>query len=215
MGIAVADNFVRANGPLGVSSSGFPWEVVRGSVTISGNKGLAQNTSPGPFAVMDLLFAGHDASVSIAFPAGGHGQAIYFRVKDVQNHWRFFHHYYTQTFCSTDAAGVTTCETYGYVDMILQKCTAGSYTQVGRVSGGVGSMNITMRGDLIECRGGGAATLASATSTLFISVTDSYLAKETKHGFGYWESTQNGNAGIGAFDARPFHLGNYTPPLYL
>jgi hypothetical protein len=85
--ILVADDFNRADGALGVTSTNsLPWQTLSGTFAISNNKvwSPAYQATSG-LAVIDNSASDADLSLEVA-PEGG--DALYFRVQDSTNWWR-------------------------------------------------------------------------------------------------------------------------------
>jgi hypothetical protein len=92
MAVKVFDDFNRANGPVGTSSSGHPWEVLRGTFNVQNSKGTyAYDGNEGnSLAVLNTGFGGEDATISLDTPGGGSegGFGLIFRATDANNFWR-------------------------------------------------------------------------------------------------------------------------------
>lgn len=107
------DDFNRPDATtLGVADTGQPWLRHRGSAQIKSGRAVPGGSRPGDIHTVNVGVGGGDATVSMAFPNNGGGQALYFRVVDASNWWRLSRRQYTYSY--TYQSG-TTPETYGYV----------------------------------------------------------------------------------------------------
>ena len=185
-----SDSFTRVDGDLGSTPvGGAPWIVRRGTVTIKNNRGFAENTSPGPYAVIET--SGPDVEVSLTLGAGGGGgQAIYFREINTANWWRLTKRYHFSG-------------SFQY-ELRLERCFAGF---IGVVRSAPVNDLTSLR---VVARGGQIDVYSSASATVpHWSVTDGTHATATRHGFGYAETTAIGNlTGIDDFRASTFN----SPP---
>lgn len=113
--VAWSAEFPGNSGPLPPTTEGLPFVLLRGSAQVFGGHGYAQPGSPGPFAVVE---GGHHAGdgvlVGTFAPAAGteHGQALYFRVVDVNNYWRAGIYGYTYQYQSGTTQTYVGDETY-------------------------------------------------------------------------------------------------------
>lgn len=107
------DDFNRPDATtLGVADTGQPWLRHRGSAQIKSGRAVPGGARPGDIHTVNVGVGGGDATVSMAFPNNGGGQALYFRVVDASNWWRLSRRQYTYPY--TYQSG-TTPVTYGYV----------------------------------------------------------------------------------------------------
>jgi hypothetical protein len=155
----VRDNFNRANSTtsLGNTSLGnLPYTILGGSTFgISGNQ--AYQPSGSGIATQDLGWA--DGTISVALVIGGNSrQGLAFRIQDVNNLW-FAEAGALVKYTAGTRSVVTSYTTF--VGDALQVILSGNSIVVNRITGG----------------GSGAVTQVAST-------TDSYLATQTKHGFG-------------------------------
>lgn len=136
--VSFSDNFTRANGTLGVTStSSLPWSVLQSSVTINGNKADVKATgaeSGRSIAVVQAYENGvYTATMPSSIPTGG--ESLYFRVSDANNWWRLR---VTSTLESYEYISSYSC-TYNTSYSPQGGGTSGSYTsstdQSGTTSG--------------------------------------------------------------------------------
>lgn len=105
MGFAAADDFNRPDGALGTATTGQPWAVLRGTVTVVNQRAVAGTASPGAIAVVDTSYASADITLGASI-GSGYGQALYFRVDDASNWYRLVYRRYTNSFFN----GTYTCQ---------------------------------------------------------------------------------------------------------
>lgn len=103
----ISDDFNRANGALGSTSVGAePWQIVSGTWSITSNMATSSTAaSSRPIAVVEGRTANVDISINIS--SSGGGDALYFRVVDVNN-WVRLRYYGWQT----SSQSCSTCNTY-------------------------------------------------------------------------------------------------------
>lgn len=106
--------FQLPNGPgLGIADTGQPWVKHRGNGEIRTGRAYFTKSSPGSLWTVDTGAGGGNATVECDFLSGdGGGQALYFRVSDVNHWWRFAKRKYTYTY--TYVSGYTD-PVYGWV----------------------------------------------------------------------------------------------------
>lgn len=105
--------FTLPNGPgLGVADTGQPWVQLRGAAEIKSGRAYFPASNPGALWVVNTGLGGGDATVSCRIvPHNGGGQALYFRVIDVNHWWRLSKRKYTYSY--TYQSG-TTDPIYGW-----------------------------------------------------------------------------------------------------
>lgn len=114
-----SDTFDRANGALGSVPNGPAWEILSGTFAISGNL-LTSSTAPGsnPIACIDTGVRSNgkaDIDVS-AVQQHNQGNALYFRVVDVNNWWRVRTRYYSYQYYNTEYQHTTYTTEYEWTD---------------------------------------------------------------------------------------------------
>lgn len=105
--------FEGPDGLIGSTEEGLPFAVMRGSVSRRAGRGYAQPSRPGPFAVVEGGSLANDGTLEGTFPAAGEsGEAIYFRLSDLNNYWRAAVYAYTYAFQSGTTQTFIGNETY-------------------------------------------------------------------------------------------------------
>lgn len=174
-----ADTFDRLDGPIGISSSGHTYTVLKGGrgdayPKVVGNKCLTNDSGsfPPSMAVADGGLGHNDATVTWTLVNGQDSWAIYFRVTDVNNYWVLTQH--------TDVEYVFATGGYQfpkYVELI--KVVNGSVFPAWTITAQATelSQKIVFHGSTINYFNGNVST---PTKT----VTDSFNAAATKIGIG-------------------------------
>lgn len=229
---AYFDNFTRADGALGS-----PWSTVRGTVSIQSNRAYG-NPNDNAIAVVDAGTNGGDVQLSATCAYANTyegGQALYFRVVDANNWWRFYvYRYYI--FYGT---GGYTCQNRlnnGAVGPVEQSPvdSSGPYTDAQgnpgyrycdvngyytyyfdvvlekSVNGTLSSARAQDVAQPLSLRvtalGNTISGYINGGTTPLVTTTDATFATATRHGLGYATSSYtSSNLGMGSFAMTPLN----------
>jgi len=149
----ITDNFTRANGSLGTTSTGDVWSTLKGTWSISSNKAVSSDAgNTYPLAVVDVQ--SQDMIVSADITNGGLGVAFW--VTDANSWWASSVEY---NLVNTAAVYGTTC----------CQCTGPSTTAAGGSTAGAGCGTYTAAVPAVSCSW---SQTGSTTSSSFSILTN-------------------------------------------